>query len=84
MSIAAVLFIKLYQRLISPFFSGSCRFYPSCSDYSIEAIQVHGIFHGLLLSGLRILRCNPFCSGGFDPVPNSKECSHSHNLKTLK
>ncbi|MCL4540643.1 MAG: membrane protein insertion efficiency factor YidD [Bacteroidetes bacterium] len=64
----AVFLIRLYKKLISPLFPPSCRFYPSCSTYSIEAFHKHGFFKGLLLSVWRILRCNPFNKGGFDPV----------------
>jgi putative membrane protein insertion efficiency factor len=61
--------IKGYQRFISPALPPCCRFYPSCSVYAIEAIQKHGPLKGLCLSAARILRCNPFCKGGYDPVP---------------
>ncbi|MCL2101503.1 MAG: membrane protein insertion efficiency factor YidD [Fibromonadales bacterium] len=61
--------IKLYQKIHPAFFSGCCRFYPSCSNYAIEAIETHGIIKGLWLSACRILRCQPFCKGGYDPVP---------------
>lgn len=55
---------------ISPRFShGSCRYQPTCSQYALEAIEVHGIFKGLALAVWRIMRCNPFCKGGWDPVP---------------
>lgn len=62
--------IKTYQVTISPVFShGSCRFYPTCSHYAAEAIEVHGVFKGSLLAIWRIIRCNPFSKGGYDPVP---------------
>ena len=58
---------------ISPRFShGSCRFTPTCSQYAIEAIEIHGIIKGSLMAIWRILRCNPFCKGGWDPVPPKK------------
>ncbi len=60
--------IKFYQRAISPVFPHTCRFYPTCSHYSIEAIEKYGIFKGGLMSIWRILRCNPFNPGGYDPV----------------
>ena len=63
-----VLFVKFYKRFISPLFPPSCRFYPSCSDYSIEALRAHGFFKGIVLSVWRVLRCNPFNAGGYDPV----------------
>lgn len=56
--------IKLYRKLISPVFPSSCRFYPSCSEYSINSIEKYGVFKGLILSIYRILRCNPFSKGG--------------------
>ena len=61
--------IKLYQKIHLPFFSGCCRFYPTCSNYAIEAIEKHGALKGMALAAFRILRCNPFCKGGYDPVP---------------
>lgn len=68
-----IFLIRTYQLTISPRFShGSCRFTPTCSQYAIEAIEIHGIFKGSLLAFWRILRCNPFCKGGWDPVPPKK------------
>ena len=64
-----IVFIKFYRRAISPFLPGACRFTPTCSSYAIEAIGRFGAIRGSLLSMYRILRCNPFCHGGYDPVP---------------
>lgn len=61
--------IRLYQRFLSPLLPPSCRFTPSCSRYTVEAIQKHGAVRGCLLGAWRILRCNPFGKGGYDPVP---------------
>ena len=61
--------IKIYQRLVSPFFPSSCKFSPSCSKYGIEAINKHGIIKGLVLTVKRILKCNPWSKGGYDPIP---------------
>lgn len=61
--------IRLYQVTISPLLGPCCRFYPSCSHYAMEAIQKYGPGKGIILSGKRILRCNKFFKGGFDPVP---------------
>ena len=60
--------IKFYQFVISPVMGPSCRHYPTCSDYSIEALKTYGFFKGLFLSIKRILSCHPWGQGGFDPV----------------
>tara|TARA_B100000674_G_scaffold457602_1_gene433149 strand:- start:321 stop:560 length:240 start_codon:yes stop_codon:yes gene_type:complete len=60
--------IKFYKYLISPLIGHSCRYLPTCSDYSIEALKTFGFFKGLSLSIKRILSCHPWGSGGFDPV----------------
>ena len=65
----ALQFIRLYQRAISPLTPSTCRYLPSCSDYGVGAIERHGVAHGLLLTLRRLLRCTPFHSGGYDPVP---------------
>lgn len=64
--------IKLYQKIPGPWHS-ACRFYPTCSNYAIEALELHGAIKGSLLTIKRIFRCNPFTKGGFDPVPLPKE-----------
>lgn len=64
--------IELYRKNISPHKIPCCRFTPTCSAYAIEAIQKRGAFVGTLLSIWRILRCNPLCKGGYDPVPEKK------------
>jgi len=62
--------IRLYQKIISPALpSNTCRFYPSCSHYGYQAIYKHGAIKGFLMAVWRILRCNPFNPGGYDPVP---------------
>jgi len=61
--------IWLYQRLLSPLFAGSCRFEPSCSEYARQAVLLHGPLRGSLLALWRIMRCQPLCRGGYDPVP---------------
>jgi len=61
--------IKIYRRNISPFKPPCCRFTPTCSQYAIEAFRIHGFFKGMCLTVFRLLRCNPFCKGGYDPVP---------------
>lgn len=61
--------IIVYQRCVSPLIPPSCRYYPSCSHYTHEAIQRWGLFHGFWLGVGRVLRCNPWATGGMDPVP---------------
>ena len=68
-----ILLIKAYKRFISPFTPRACRFYPSCSTYALEAVTVHGALKGGFLAVKRILKCNPFHSGGVDHVPPKKE-----------
>ncbi len=63
-----IYFIRLYQRIISPLFPPSCRFYPSCSAYAIEAIRRYGLIKGGLKAVLRLAKCHPFHPGGYDPV----------------
>jgi len=67
----AILLIRGYQA-VSGCFPARCRFYPTCSDYTIEAVQMHGIVTGLWLSFRRICRCHPWNPGGVDPVPDRK------------
>lgn len=64
--------VRAYQLTLSPIFGGACRFTPSCSDYAIEAIEIHGALHGSRLALRRILRCHPFGRSGHDPVPESE------------
>ena len=64
----AVAPIRLYQIVLSPALGPRCRYAPSCSDYAADAIREYGIIRGLILAGWRLLRCNPFSHGGFDPV----------------
>ena len=64
-----ILLVRAYQVTLSPLFTGCCRFEPSCSNYMIEAIEVHGAVKGTLLGLWRLLRCHPFGSSGYDPVP---------------
>lgn len=64
----AIGLIKGYRRFVSPLFPPSCRFYPSCSQYTIEAIEKYGLLKGGIMGAWRILRCHPYSKGGFDPV----------------
>ena len=68
----AVALIRLYQRLISPALPRRCRYEPTCSAYAVDAIREFGILRGLVLAGWRLLRCNPFSRGGYDPVEAQK------------
>jgi uncharacterized protein len=61
--------IRLYQLLLSPLFAGSCRYYPSCSQYTYEAVTRYGWLRGSWMGMKRIGRCHPFAKGGYDPVP---------------
>ena len=65
--------IKFYRRRISPLFPPQCKYYPTCSQYAVTAIERFGLFKGGLLATWRILRCNPFSNGGVDLVPEKKE-----------
>ncbi len=68
-----IFMIKSYQLTMSPRFShGACRYTPTCSQYTLEAIEIHGPVKGAWLGFKRIMRCNPFFKGGYDPVPPKK------------
>jgi len=64
--------IRVYQRAISPWLGAHCRFQPTCSQYAIEALRKRGVIVGAALAVWRVLRCNPFCKAGYDPVPERK------------
>jgi putative membrane protein insertion efficiency factor len=68
----AVAPIRLYQRLLSPLVGARCRYYPSCSEYAVQAIRRYGILRGLVLAGWRLLRCNPWSAGGVDLVEDQR------------
>ncbi|GFR55464.1 membrane protein insertion efficiency factor YidD [Bacillus sp. CN2] len=68
-----IAFIRGYQKFISPLTPPSCRFYPTCSQYGIEAVKTHGALKGGWLTLKRILKCHPFHPGGVDPVPDKKQ-----------
>ena len=64
-----ILLVRIYQYTLSPILQPACRYSPTCSEYSIEALKKHGPFKGLYLSVKRIIKCNPWGGSGFDPVP---------------
>lgn len=66
-----IFLVRVYQRFISPVFPPSCRYYPTCSTYMIDALKKFGPLLGLIMGTSRILRCNPFVRGGVDPVPDN-------------
>jgi hypothetical protein len=77
MRFVAQLLIRVYQLTLSPWLGGSCRFYPTCSNYALEAIELHGVWRGGWLTLRRLGRCHPFHPGGFDPPPCAVH-GHSH------
>lgn len=76
-------FVRFYQRFISPAFLPSCRYYPTCSNYMIQAIQIHGAFKGTLMGTARILRCHPFVKGGIDYVPLNYQLTRNKKDKEM-
>jgi putative membrane protein insertion efficiency factor len=72
-----VVLLTGYRRFISPLLGPTCRFYPSCSAYALEAVQLHGALRGSWLAARRLSRCHPFHSGGIDPVPGSEQAQAS-------
>ena len=76
MRLVARFLILLYQSTLGPWVGGGCRFYPSCSNYALEAIHLHGALRGSWLTLKRLAKCHPFHPGGFDPPPCA---SHGHH-----
>jgi hypothetical protein len=74
-----LLLVRAYQLLLGPFLGGACRFYPSCSNYAMQAIEQHGARRGAALAVKRVLRCHPFSAGGVDLVPDHADES-SENM----
>lgn len=60
--------IRAYQRFVSPAFPRRCKYHPTCSEYAVQAVRTHGVMRGVVLAAWRLLRCNPWSHGGFDPV----------------
>lgn len=78
MSVIVIWLVRFYQATIGPLLGSSCRFEPSCSNYCIEAVRIHGAWRGLGLTLRRLSRCHPFHAGGYDPVPVARERSKRH------
>ena len=76
--------IRRYQRLVSPYLGKNCRYYPTCSSYTLEALETHGFWRGSWLGTRRVGRCHPFHSGGFDPVPEASGTGDMTVLGTLE
>lgn len=72
-----ILLVRAYQIVISPHIGPCCRFEPTCSNYCIQALQIHGFWKGSWLTFRRLMRCHPFGSSGYDPVPPKVEKKHS-------
>ena len=68
MTAVATLLVRGYRALVSPLLPPRCKFHPTCSAYALDALREHGLARGLVLAGWRLLRCNPWSDGGFDPV----------------
>ena len=79
MSRILIAFIRVYQYTLSPMLGQRCKYYPSCSSYAIDALREHGAVRGTGMAAWRLLRCNPFSNGGYDPVPpRHRDCEHDH------
>lgn len=72
--------IKFYQKFISPMFPAKCRFYPTCSAYTYQAINEYGSIKGIYLGMKRIIKCHPFNEGGYDPLPKREKIQEDNNI----
>ena len=70
--------LRFYQYFVRPWLGQNCRFYPSCSDFALEALDKHGAARGSWLATRRVLRCHPWHPGGYDPVPTPPHCNREH------
>lgn len=78
-----VFLIKIYQQSISPFLGNNCKHYPSCSHFAKESLQKHGLVKGIILTNARLVRCNPWSLGGYDPVPDNVIFTKISSFKIL-
>jgi uncharacterized protein len=76
--------LKAYKRWLSPALPHSCRYVPTCSEYAMEAVEIHGVLRGGIQAFWRLLRCNPFGGHGYDPVPTSTKRSHSRSTHSRR
>lgn len=81
MSRLLIFLVRVYQWLLSPLLGGCCRFEPTCSNYMIEALRLHGAGKGLLLGTWRLMRCHPFGKSGYDPVPPKGRWKNDFNCR---
>jgi putative membrane protein insertion efficiency factor len=79
---ALMLLVKAYRLLLSPWLGSSCRFKPTCSAYSLQALKQHGAVAGTAFTAYRLVRCQPWCEGGYDPVPQNSSFSFFTRLIT--
>ena len=74
-----IFFVRIYQYTLSPMLGQRCKYYPSCSNYAIDALREYGAIRGSGMAAWRLLRCNPFSNGGYDPVPpRHRDCEQDH------
>jgi len=76
--------VRLYQYTVRPLIGATCRFTPSCSDYALQALRAHGALRGTGLAAWRVLRCNPWCACGHDPVPPKRESAPIESVPRLR
>ena len=79
-----ILIVKIYKKFISPLFPPCCKYYPTCSQYALDALKMHGAVKGSLLAGMRLLRCNPWSMGGVDYVPEKFDILYFGKNKVKK
>jgi len=79
-----ILIIRIYQKILSPIFPSTCRYQPTCSHYSIEALQTHGLWKGSKLAVKRIFSCHPWGGNGYDPVPSTDSKASENSSKELE